>query len=243
METWNHWQKDGLGSSAITPLHQNLHKQAGKRVLTRTVVGSAVVLGIEEGNDGERGWRRCPAAAQARGRHKELMRTLGRQWAAQREGAHRLVRVAVALSDMEDDVGGRWSWFLEQNNRTTTGISYARGIAKWQGGAAASWQWRSNGSLPRHGEKLQKGEEAWAGRSLLFPGGEREGCVVLHVSDRTPASSRTNGAKRMSSFPYSESLTGARRSAFERWHQSEAVSGHTVHRPGPLNLISYFFPS
>jgi hypothetical protein len=79
METWNHWQKDGLGGSAIAPLHQNLHKQAGKSVLTRTVVGSAVVLSVEEGNDGERGWRRCPAAAQARGRHKELMRTLGRQ--------------------------------------------------------------------------------------------------------------------------------------------------------------------
>jgi hypothetical protein len=28
--------------------------------------------------------------------------------------------------------------------------------------------------------------------------------------------------------------------AFERWHESEAISGHTIHGPSPLNLISYF---
>jgi hypothetical protein len=44
----------GLDSSAIAPLHQNLHKQVGKRVLTRTAVGSVVVLSIEEGNGSKR---------------------------------------------------------------------------------------------------------------------------------------------------------------------------------------------
>jgi hypothetical protein len=70
MEMWNHWQKDGLGSSAITLLHRNLHKQAGKRVLTGTTLGSVLALSIEEGNDDERGRGWCHTATQARGRHK-----------------------------------------------------------------------------------------------------------------------------------------------------------------------------
>jgi hypothetical protein len=78
MEMWNHWWKYGLGSSAIAPLHQNLHQQVGKRVLTGVVVGSVMALGVKEGNVSERGRGRCPAATQARERHKELMRTLGR---------------------------------------------------------------------------------------------------------------------------------------------------------------------
>jgi hypothetical protein len=77
METWNHWRKDGLGSLEITPLHQNLHQHAGKRVLIRVAVSSVVALIVKEGNVGERGQGRCPATAEARGRHKEPMRTLG----------------------------------------------------------------------------------------------------------------------------------------------------------------------
>jgi hypothetical protein len=46
-ETWNQWQKDGLGSSAIMPLHCNLLKLAWKGVLTGAAVGSVVVLRVE----------------------------------------------------------------------------------------------------------------------------------------------------------------------------------------------------
>jgi hypothetical protein len=55
METWNHWRKDGLGSSAIAPLHRNLHQHARKRVLMGVAVSSVVALIIEEGNVDERG--------------------------------------------------------------------------------------------------------------------------------------------------------------------------------------------
>jgi hypothetical protein len=65
--------------------------------------------------------------------------------------------------------------------------------------------------------------------------------VVLHVSDRMPASSQTSRARHASGFPYYESLTGGPRLAFERLRELEAVSGRTVPGPGPLNLISYFF--
>jgi hypothetical protein len=40
---------------------------------------SAVMLGVEEGNGSKRGRGWCPAAAQARGRDKELMRILGQR--------------------------------------------------------------------------------------------------------------------------------------------------------------------
>jgi hypothetical protein len=68
---------------------------------------------------------------------------------------------------------------------------------------------------------------------------ERE-CVVPHVDDRTATSSWTIGARRALGFPLSESLIGGPRLTFERWRESEAVSGRTVPRPDLLNLISYF---
>jgi hypothetical protein len=104
-ETWNRWWEDGLGSSATAPLHHNLLKQTGKGVLTRVKVGLVVVLSIKEGNGGERcqGW--CPAATQASGRLKELMWTLDRRWAARWEGTHHQWQVAVAWSNVEDEVG------------------------------------------------------------------------------------------------------------------------------------------
>jgi hypothetical protein len=64
--------------------------------------------------------------------------------------------------------------------------------------------------------------------------------VVPHVGDQTPTSSQTSRAKCVSGFPCSESLMGGPRSAFDRWHKTEEVSGRTVTRPSPLNLISYF---
>jgi hypothetical protein len=42
------------------------------------------------------------------------------------------------------------------------------------------------------------------------------GCVVPHVGDRTSVLSQTGGARCVSGFPYSESLTGGPRLAFER---------------------------
>jgi hypothetical protein len=45
-EVWNHWQEDGVGSSAITLLHQNLHEQDRKGDLTEAAVSPVVTLDI-----------------------------------------------------------------------------------------------------------------------------------------------------------------------------------------------------
>jgi hypothetical protein len=52
--------------------------------------------------------------------------------------------------------------------------------------------------------------------------------VVPHVSDQTPASSRTGGAMAHAGFPCFESLMGGPWSGFEPWPKSEAVSGRIV---------------
>jgi hypothetical protein len=77
MKTWNHQRDSGLGSSGMAPQHRDLLKLARKGVSTRAAVSLVVVLGVEEGNGGEKGWGWCRAAARARERHKELMWTLG----------------------------------------------------------------------------------------------------------------------------------------------------------------------
>jgi hypothetical protein len=110
----------------------------------------------------------------------------------------------------------------------TRGLAMHEKWPKWQGGTVASRRQRSGGGLSRRGEMLQKGKEALAGRSLLYPRGERERCVVTHVSNWPQALSQTGGAKCASGFPYLESLTGGPQLAFERWCESPAVSGRTV---------------
>jgi hypothetical protein len=61
------------------PLHRSLEGESDSGVLTGVELGLAVALGIEEGNNGEKGRGRCPATAQARGSYKEPMQTLGRR--------------------------------------------------------------------------------------------------------------------------------------------------------------------
>jgi hypothetical protein len=68
----------------------------------------------------------------------------------------------------------------------------------------------AGGGLPWHGEKLRKVEEASAGRALLYPGGERERCVVPHVDDWTPALSHLTVLVS----PIPRPLTGGPRSVF-----------------------------
>jgi hypothetical protein len=53
-------------------------------------------------------------------------------------------------------------------------------------------------------------------------------------------SSRTGRATAHVGFPCFGSLTGGPQSGFELQHESETVSGQTVHQPGPLPQFSYF---
>jgi hypothetical protein len=84
---------------------------------------------------------------------------------------------------------------------------------------AASGQQRNSGGSPRHwGESNGKGEASAA--EHFYTPEERERVVW----SRTPASSRTGGARRALGFPCLESLTGGPQMTFQRWRESEEIS-------------------
>jgi hypothetical protein len=65
------------------------------------------------------------------------------------------------------------------------------------------------------GKSWENGRKLWLAEHFYTPE-ERERCVVPYVDDRTPASSRSGGARRTSGFPCSESVTGGPQWIFER---------------------------
>jgi hypothetical protein len=132
-------------------------------------------------------------------------------------------RESLAWSNGNVGGDGRWLRFLGQNNHNNSGISYARGIAKWRGGTAASRWWltlawgkvaKSGGSFGRSGAFIPRRRE-------------RERCMVPHVDDWTPALSHLTVLVS----PIPRPLTGGPRSVFWKWRMSEAITGCTVHGP------------
>jgi hypothetical protein len=192
------WQENNLWHPANLSLYQNLKGDSGSGILTGAKLDSVVVLDVEEGNNGKRGRGRCPATTQAKGRHKELMRTLGRWWAAWRGGAHRWWWVAPAWSDGDGKGDDIWWHSLGQKKCQNMRISYAWGIIKWWCGMMASQWWRNGGSSPQHwGKSTTKGEASatecfYSWRSErggdYGPARRRQGTGGLPVARRFPLS-------------------------------------------------------
>jgi hypothetical protein len=81
--TEHHWRqglrRKHLQRPSYTLLHRSLEGESSCGVLTGVELSLTVALGVDEGNSGEKGRGRRPAATQAKGRHKKLMWTLGQQ--------------------------------------------------------------------------------------------------------------------------------------------------------------------
>jgi hypothetical protein len=166
-----------------------------------------------------------PVAAQARGRHKELMLTLGRWWVTRPGGAHRRWGVAVAWSNGDGRGDGQWQHNLGQKKRHDTVVSWVKWIDyRWSDVAASRW-WADGGDLPQLGEKVVKGEKLLLASCVYCQRRERARGWAPRVSIRCRCWAGPASHQCAPIFPVPGSPMGGPRSVFEGWHESKPALG------------------